>query len=149
MCEELVQYGKEGLTKSEVASKFGLTRKTLYEWVNMPGKYPEFVAAWEVYETEFNAYLDRNLSMVCDGKVKLSQGQIAAIIYRLRVCMGPKNPEYLIDLKREIKTETVPSRDTINAELKRLLELARNDRVIQSGEFDSGTTVKAISAPKG
>lgn len=145
-CSQIIEYGRQGLSKSAVASKFGVNRGTLYHWSNNPTDYPEFVSAWEQYETELNAYLDNTLRAVASGQLKLPQGGIAALIYMCRTCLGPKNPEYLIDLKREIKTEVVPPKEVVNEEIKRLLELARNDkRRSKSGESDSGTTSKAIS----
>jgi hypothetical protein len=149
---QIVEYGRQGLGKAEVAAKFGVNRRTIYNWAADPVKYPEFCAAYEQYETELEAHHTNLLMRIASGEVKVTNGAVGALIYLCRVQLGTKHPEYLIDQKREIKTESVQSPDSVKNEIKRLIELAKDDnrkfRVVESGEFDSGATVKALPASK-
>lgn len=118
-CKQILEFGKQGLARAEVASQFGISRRLLYDWINDTNK-PEFMAAYEQYETELESYCQRMLRLIAEGQVKGKQN-IAAHIYRIRTLLGQKCPEYLIDLKKEIKHETHATPGQVKEELKKIL----------------------------
>lgn len=143
---DILEYGKQGLSCAQVASKFGVNRKTVYDWAHDPVQYPEFVAAYLQYETEKEAHHNSILLKIASGELKVTNGAVGALIYLHRVQFGHKYAEYLIDQKREIKTEAVPARETVKEEIKRILNVARDAKAdgTGTGESDPGTTAEAV-----
>lgn len=115
----IIEFGKLGMSKSEIASEFKVNRRTLNNWKDDTSK-PEFMAAHEQYETELDAYCQRTLREIAEGKVKGKQN-VAAHIYRMRVLLGQKYPEYLIDLTKSVKHETQATPTQVRDELKKIL----------------------------
>lgn len=116
-CSKILELGKQGYSRAEVASEFKVNRKTVYDWSNDTSK-PEFMAAYEQYETELEAYIQKSLRLQSEGKTK---GNCPITIYRARTLLGQKCPEYLIDLKKEIKHETQSTPTQVRDELKKIL----------------------------
>ena len=133
-CKLVVKYGKEGLSRATVASKLGIGRRTLYDWIENPIKYPEFSQAWEQYETELQSSIDEELRKVATGEMKLGPGGVAALIYRGRVLLGHKHVEYLIDLKREQTITHTPTPTQVKEELKKFLEMGNLLALIDDSE---------------
>lgn len=118
MSKQLIEFGKQGLARTQVASRLGISRRLLYNWLEDSSK-PEFLEAYERYKTELSCYQHDRLQEMIEGK-KNCKG-LGALIYRGRVLLGKDEPEWLVDLKKEIVTENKPSHNQVKEELKKIL----------------------------
>lgn len=116
--KRLVEFGRAGLSVPQVASRFGVSAKTFYEWAKDPSK-PRFMAAVDRYYTELYAYFNNLMQKIEQGESKATG--LGAAIYRIRITLSNKFPEVLIDLKKEIVTEQKATPAQVKDELKKLL----------------------------
>ena len=61
MPKKVIKYGKRGLSKEAIAGELGITKSTLYRWIDPEDKYykPEFSYAVELAETFSHAYIEK------------------------------------------------------------------------------------------
>ena len=74
-----VKWGEQGYTKTQIAAKFGITRRTLYQWVD---KHPEFQEAMELSETLAQAFNEALLHEIAVGTYP--DAKPAAFIFKMK-----------------------------------------------------------------
>lgn len=79
MCQEVINFGKLGYSRTAIAAKLGISRNTLYQWVK---QYPEFHDAMEKAVEESQIFWEDTLRMTAIGVIE--KGSATATIFALK-----------------------------------------------------------------
>lgn len=134
MCEQLIQYGEEGLTKVEVASKWNITRETIYEWERV---HPEFAEAVEKYEEKLKAWIHKKIrdGLMDNGTIRLNGHALNTYlwlvlresvnsIHSANIKLPPQfsDPKISLDDKQRIIDEALSNKKITGAQYEILLK---------------------------
>lgn len=76
MCAKVIDYGKLGYSKAEIAMELDVSRETIYEWGRTHGDFSDALKKSEDYAS---AYYNRTFREMAMGEVK--NGQAVPLIF--------------------------------------------------------------------
>lgn len=76
-CDQVIELGKKGKTKTQMAAKFGVSRNTIYDWMN---KYPDFQEAMDVAVSAAQNWWEKQLQR----QTKTGEGSATAAIFAMK-----------------------------------------------------------------
>jgi hypothetical protein len=78
-CDRFIELCRDGKTIAQIQAEFGISKQTFYDWKE---RNPDFKAAVEVGIVHAQAYAEKTLDEIAQGKI---EGNAAAQIFKMKV----------------------------------------------------------------